>query len=74
MSENNNLPAVAHSDIALDAAGAGNITAALQNLVSGLQHRAEAFDDINLSLHVEEKPDGSSRSVFSFRAYKHHRR
>ena len=62
-------------DIALsgDATGEG-IVPALQSLVANLNHDAKAFDDINVSLHVKSKPDGATRSVFSYRAYKHVRR
>jgi hypothetical protein len=41
-------------------------------------HRQSQFertiDDVNLSLHVEERPDGSSRSVFSYRCFRHVKR
>jgi hypothetical protein len=62
MSETNNLPTVA-GDIALAGDGAG-IASALQTLVAGLNHRSEAFDDINLTLHCESTADGASRSIF----------
>jgi len=69
----NNLPTVtANGDVALDATGSG-IVPALQSLVANLNHDAKAFDDINVSLHVESMADGASRSVFSYRAYKHKR-
>jgi hypothetical protein len=71
MSETNNLPTVA-GDIALAADGAG-IASALQTLVAGLNHRSEAFDDIYVTLHCESTANGASRSILSYRTYKHRR-
>lgn len=71
MSEN--LPVAAQGgEVALagDATDAG-IAVALQRLVAGLHAKAQCFDDIHVDLHNEVKPDGSSRSCFSFRCYKH---
>lgn len=72
-----NLPTVAPNggEVALagGASGAG-IASALQNLIANLNHKSEAFDDINVSLHCETSPDGGSRSVFSYSCYKHHRK
>ncbi len=66
--------AASHRDIALsgEATDAG-IGAALEHLVSRLNNSSH-FDDVNLSLHVEQHPDGGSRTCFTYRCYKHHRR
>ena len=72
-----NLPTVAPQggEVALagGASGAG-IASALQNLIANLNHKSEVFDGVDVSLHCETKPDGGSRSVFSYRCYKHHRK
>jgi hypothetical protein len=61
-------------DIALagDATGTG-IGAALEHLVAHL-NQSEHYDDVNLSLHVEQHADGGSRTCFTYRCYKHHQR
>ena len=65
-----NLPAISadRGDIALVGVDA---IAALQSVMSGLNHAD--YDDINVTMHSESKPDGATRSVFSFRAYRHKR-
>ncbi len=72
MTDNNNLPALANGggDVALAGEGDG-ITHALERLVANLHGRVEAFDDIDITLDVNRSADGSSRSVFHYRCYKH---
>ena len=74
MTATNNLPTVAAhgGDVALDATDAG-IVPALEALVANLNHRAAAFDDISVSLHIDRAADGASRSCFSYRACKQRR-
>jgi hypothetical protein len=70
-----NLPTVADGrDLALagEATDAA-IVPALEALVANLSHRAEAFDDVSVSLHLDRAADGSSRSCFSYRAVKQRR-
>jgi hypothetical protein len=68
-----NLPAVSNGgDLAVNAQGSG-IVPALENLVAHLHHRAEAFDDISITLHTDRAADGATRSCFSFRACKQRR-
>jgi hypothetical protein len=71
-----NLPTVADGrDLALagEATDDGGIVSALQTLMAGLSDRAQAFDDINVSLHVDRAADGASRSCFTYRACKSRR-
>ena len=70
-----NLPVVSNSgdSVSLTSEGA-NIASAIQSLVAHLHHRSETFDDVAASLHHEVKPDGTSRSVFSYHAIRHQRR
>ena len=71
-----NVPAVAANgrDVALagEATDAA-IVPALEAFMANLSHRAEAFDDVSVSYHVERAVDGSSRSCFSYRAVKSRR-
>jgi hypothetical protein len=69
-----NLPAVADGrDLVTGEATDGGIVSALQTLMAGLSDRAQAFDDVNVSLHVERAADGAGRSCFSYRACKSRR-
>jgi hypothetical protein len=72
MMRDNNLPAVADGrDVALvgEATDAA-IIPALQNFMTQLSSRAEVFDDVSLTYHTDRAADGSSRSVFNYRAVK----
>lgn len=59
--------------VASGGAADGGIGAALEHLVARLNNSVH-FDDVNLSLHVEEHADGGRRTVFNYRCYKHQRR
>jgi hypothetical protein len=78
MSENNEntLPALteASGDIALsgDATGIA-ISSALHQLMTNLHHRSESFDDVHVSFDNERHANGSTKSHFSYRCYRHKR-
>jgi hypothetical protein len=70
-----NLPTVVDGrDVALvgEATDAA-IVPALEAFMANLSHRAEVFDDISVSLHIDRAADGASRSCFSYRAVKSRR-
>jgi hypothetical protein len=70
MSDNPPMVGANTSDIALSGeASGGSIGAALERLVANL-NRSEHYDDVNLSLHIEQHPDGGSRTCFSYRCFR----
>ena len=64
MSENNNLPTLTGE------ASGTNIGVALQNLIANLHHNS-GYDDVSLTLHVDESANGNRRTCFSYKCFKH---
>jgi hypothetical protein len=73
MSEANNLPAASHAGSITLSGDTVEASSALRNLIAGLQHRCELFDDVSVTWNSETTAEGANRSTLAFRACKHRR-